>query len=277
MADKIKVTVLQCGRVLIDESALFKEEGAHYPFCMAGWFRNKKKHQLNIPAFAFLVEHPSGKKIVYDTSWGSAVRKHALREMALSRLVDTPVLPEGACVNEQIAKLGYRNEDIDYVVLSHMHVDHAGGVLDMKGAKKFLVSREEYLAAEKGGLANYRKRMWTGTKFSFIDYKDCGLGPFGKAQDLLGDGTIMLIATPGHTVGHTSLLVRNNGKQLLLAGDCGYARKSWRKGILPGLLRDPDKMLKCLAWVKDFYETEEGVIDVISDHETELEQFVYEF
>lgn len=275
MSDKIKVTVLQCGRVRLDRSALFKEEGAFYPWCMAGWFR-KKECELNVPAFAFLIEHPNGKRVVYDTSWGSAVRKHAVREMALARLVDVPVLPEGACVNERIAQLGYRNEDIDYVVLSHMHVDHAGGVLDMQGAKKFLVSREEYLAAEKGGLTNYRKRMWKGVKFDFIDYKACGLGPYGLAQDLFGDGSVMLVSTPGHTVGHTSVLIRNNGKQLLLAGDCGYARKSWRDGILPGLLRDEEKMLKSLAWVKHFYDTESGVIDVISDHETELDQFVFE-
>ena len=277
MAETIKVTVLQCGMVKLDSSALFREDGAFYPWCMAGWFRSKKKHLLTVPAFAFLIEHPNGKKIVYDTSWGSAVRTHALKEMGVSRLVDTPVLPEGACVNERLAQLGYRTEDIDYVILSHMHIDHAGGVLDMKGAKKFMVSWPEYEAANKGGLSAYRRNMWEGQRFDFIDYTDCGLGPFGQAQDLFGDGSIMLIATPGHTVGHTSILVRNNGKQLLLAGDCGYARKSWQQHILPGLLRDAEKMDKCLRWVKQFYDTEPGLIDVISDHETELEQFVYEF
>ena len=276
MAKTMKVTVLRCGSVILDSSALFREEKAFYPFCMLNFTRSKE-HHIKVPAFAFLIEHPNGKKIVYDTSWGSAVRTRAWREMGISRLVDTPILPKGACVNERIAQLGYRNEDIDYVILSHMHIDHAGGVLDLKGAKKFLVSWPEYDAANRGGLSAYRRNMWEGQRFDFMDYEDCGVGPFGQAQDLFGDGTVMLVATPGHTEGHTSLLLRNNGKQLLLAGDCGYARKSWKNNILPGLLRDEEKMKKCLAWVKEFYETADGLIDVISDHETELEQFVYEF
>lgn len=276
MSEKIKVTVLQCGSVILDSSALFHEEGAKYPLCMLSFTRGKN-HHITVPAFAFLIEHPNGKKIVYDTSWGSAVRKHALREMGVARLVDTPILPEGACVNERIAQLGYRNEDIDYVVLSHMHIDHAGGVLDMKGAKKFLVSWEEYDAANRGGLSSYRRNMWAGQRFDFLDFKDCGLGPLGKAQDLFGDGSVMLIATPGHTPGHTSILLRHGGKQLLLAGDCGYARKSWKDGILPGLMKDADNMTRSLNWIKEFYETADGLIDVISDHETELDQFVYEF
>lgn len=62
MADKIKVTVLQCGRVLIDESALFKEEGAHYPFCMAGWFRNKKNISSTFPPLPFWSSTPVERK-----------------------------------------------------------------------------------------------------------------------------------------------------------------------------------------------------------------------
>jgi glyoxylase-like metal-dependent hydrolase (beta-lactamase superfamily II) len=88
---------------------------------------------------------------------------------------------------------------------------------------------------------------------------------------------VLLIATPGHTPGHTSMLLRHGGKQLLLAGDNGYARKSWRDGILPGLMKDPENMERSLKWEKDFHDGSDDLIDVISDHETELDKLVYEF
>ena len=276
MSDKFKVSVLEYGRVILPSCALFREEGEFYPFCMITYLRKKDK-LINVPAFTFLIQCPNGKKIVYYTAWSSMVRTHPWLNMAASHLVDQPILPAGQCVNERVAEHGYKNEDIDYVILSHMHIDHAGGVRDMLGAKKFLVSAEEYSAAYKGGIASYRANCWEGVDLETFDFDDCGMGPCGKAKDLFGDGSVMLIYTPGHTPGHTSILLRNNDKQLLLAGDCGYARKSWRDHILPGLMKDPENMTRSLNWVKDFYNTADGLIDVISDHETELDNFTYEF
>lgn len=48
--------------------------------------------------------------------------------------------------------------------------------------------------------------------------------------------------------------------------------------LLPGLMKDPERMEKSLAWVKKYAkEHEKSLIDVISDHETEIDQYVYEF
>ena len=276
MTDKMKVTVLECGRVILPSCALFREEDAFYPFAMITKLRSRDA-LINAPVFCFLIEHPNGKKIVYDTAWSSMVRAHPWRNMAASHLVDQPILPPGQCINERVAALGYKNADIDYVILSHMHIDHAGGVKNMAGAQKFMVSRAEYEVAGKGGIAAYRKCCWDGVAFELFDYDDLGIGPLGKAKDLFGDGSVLLIATPGHTPGHTSILLRHGGKQLLLAGDNGYARKSWRDGILPGLMKDPENMERSLKWEKDFHDSNDDLIDVISDHETELDQFLYEF
>ena len=71
----------------------------------------------------------------------------------------------------------------------------------------FMVSRAEYEVAGKGGPAAYRKCCWDGVAFELFDYDDLGIGPLGKAKDLFGDGSVLLIATPGHTPGHTSMYI----------------------------------------------------------------------
>jgi glyoxylase-like metal-dependent hydrolase (beta-lactamase superfamily II) len=48
------------------------------------------------------------------------------------------------------------------------------------------------------------------------------LGPFPASEDLLGDGTCIVVPTPGHTPGHLAMLVRGDGRTWLLAGDLAH-------------------------------------------------------
>ena len=272
MNDTIKVTVLHCGNVDIDASALFHDDSAHYPFSMLGFARPKDKH-IQPPVLAFLIETPKGR-ILYDTSWGRAVREHPLRDLGLSRLVDIPILPEGQCVDERLAALGVRPEGLDYVVLSHLHIDHAGGLRQVLGAKNILVSREEYENAMHDPV--FRKHMWRDAQLRFIDFAPDPDTPYDRSCDLFGDGVVKLVFLPGHTPGMTAMLLHNNGKTLLLAGDCGYARRSWEQMCLPGLVKDEAQMRRSLSWVAEIAKRED-TLDCISDHETELPQTVFEF
>ncbi len=276
MNEKMKVHVMQCGSVTLPSSALFYEDGAHYPLCMITYF-NRKEKLLHVPAFTFLIEHPNGKKILYDTAWSGEVRTKPWRNMAASHLVDNPSLPEGQKVDEQLKNFGVEPSDLDYVILSHMHIDHAGGVKEVRQAKHIMTSKKEWDVAKNGGIASYRKNCWDDVYIETFEYQPMGIGPIGMAKDLFGDGSVLLVATPGHTPGHTSILLRNNGRELLLSGDNGYARKSWRDGILPGLMKDPENMTRSLNWVKEYVAGNDALIDVISDHETELDTYDYEF
>lgn len=146
----------------------------------------------------------------------------------------------------------------------------------MAGAQHFVVSQAEYESAVKGGNPAYHQPDWEGIHFEFPEFKDVGLGPVGQAADLFGDGKIMLVLTPGHSAGHTAMLLRNHGKQLLLTGDNGYTRSSWQEDRLPGILKNREEMLRALHWNKEFYDSAGGLIDIISAHETHLKQFEYE-
>ena len=83
-----------------------------------------------------------------------------------------------------------------------------------------------------------------------------GNGPFTRTIDLMGDGSIRLISTPGHTPGHLSVLLDlGPGPQVLVIGDAVYTLRSLREEILPLLTVDDDAYLRSLREIKAFAES----------------------
>ncbi len=273
---KMKVTVLECGRVLLPSPGIYYDETKKYPFAMlkAG---TKREDLLDLPVYTFLIETPDGKKVLFDTGWHSDVRTKPRRDLALAYACDTPILPKGQCVDEKLAAMGIKPEDLDYVVLSHMHIDHAGGMRDVKGAKHFVTSKQEYKAAKKGGLTAYRKRHWRGLKVETYDFDQTGYGPQDKYYDLMGDGSLLMVWMPGHTPGANAMVIRHDGKELILIGDSAYSKKSWYDGVVPGIMTDEENIRKTFSWLKNEYETNENILGIISAHDADVTQRVFEF
>lgn len=63
-----------------------------------------------------------------------------------------------------------------------------------------------------------------------------GPAPFASSFDVMGDGRILLLPTPGHTVGHQSVLVRQPEANVLLAGDLSYSQQALLEGTFGGIL-----------------------------------------
>jgi glyoxylase-like metal-dependent hydrolase (beta-lactamase superfamily II) len=142
----------------------------------------------------------------------------------------------------QLATLGYAPADVDTAILSHLHQDHIGGLAELTGAD-VLVSAAEWAELSKAGpelrgflrshirLPGLRWRQVTPEAAN-----DPGLAPFTQALDVMGDGSLMLLPTPGHTAGSMSLLVRRTSRPpLLLAGDLTYGADILQRGQVPGV------------------------------------------
>jgi glyoxylase-like metal-dependent hydrolase (beta-lactamase superfamily II) len=75
---------------------------------------------------------------------------------------------------------------------------------------------------------------WRQVRFATVDDPD--LHPFTSSHDLFGDGSLLLLPTPGHTHGSLSMLVhRLDGPPALLIGDLAYSTARMRAGQLPGV------------------------------------------
>jgi glyoxylase-like metal-dependent hydrolase (beta-lactamase superfamily II) len=90
-------------------------------------------------------------------------------------------------------------------------------------------------------------------KVAFEPVSDSALAPFGEAYDLMGDGSLVLLPTPGHTPGSMSLFVRRAAAApLLLVGDVTYEAELLEAGRIPGVgakaaLRTTSAMVRELA------------------------------
>jgi N-acyl homoserine lactone hydrolase len=163
---------------------------------------------------------------------------------------------ERETLDAQLGTLGYSVTDVDTAMLSHLHQDHIGGIPALDRAD-LLVSAEEWKELSgpapeaRGFLRDHIQipdRRWQ--RIGFEPTRDPALAPFTGALDVAGDGSLILLPTPGHTPGSFSLLVRRRGRApLLMVGDLTYAAELLERRRTPGvgvrrdLLATTDKVL----------------------------------
>jgi len=127
-------------------------------------------------------------------------------------------------VAPQLRSIGIDPRHVRRVVLSHLHTDHVGG-LDAFGHAEVVVSRTEWEAATglRGRIRGYLPQYWpAGLEPTLVDFHGNAVGPFTSSFDLTGEGRLLLVPAPGHTKGHTALIVRDHPRTWLLAGDLAH-------------------------------------------------------
>jgi glyoxylase-like metal-dependent hydrolase (beta-lactamase superfamily II) len=156
---------------------------------------------------AYLIVHPRGTLL-----WDSGVIPDELIKPGGTTEARATVTRTLA---SQLAEIGYKPSDINYLALSHNHYDHSANANEF-ASTTWLVQRKEKAAMfperppEKENPNNARFSALKNSKTVILD------GDY----DVFGDGSVMIISTPGHTPGHQSLLV-NLAKTgpVLLSGD----------------------------------------------------------
>ncbi|ACL05839.1 beta-lactamase domain protein [Desulfatibacillum aliphaticivorans] len=273
MTNSIKVHVLLCGSVRVDQAVPYREKTLH-PLPWTGLFRGPE-NQVRLPVFAFLIEHPQGLALV-DTGWHADVRTDPKKHLGrLHYMANVPDLPSGQAIHEQLALLCIKSSDLDYVVISHMDDDHVGGLKHVADAKIILINELEWKSANNAFNVRYRRKLWAGVNVNRFTFTQSLLGPFKSACDLFGDGSVMLIHAPGHSAGMTATMVRGQSQFILLTGDSAYARKSWEQGILPGITPNARHAKKSLEWVSDM-SRRPNCAEVLATHDPEKSPHVIE-
>jgi glyoxylase-like metal-dependent hydrolase (beta-lactamase superfamily II) len=225
-----------------------------------------------VPVVAFLVEHPGAGRVLVDTGFHPSivVAPHEAFGRVAGRVIkDVHVEPE-QLVSSQLRELGIQPADVDVVVMTHLHSDHASGIAEYPEST-FVVSGAEWEAAGSGG----RMQGYWGRQFDHafewrtVDFESSdadSYATFGRSLDLFGDGSVRLVSTPGHTAGHLSVVLRLGEREALLTGDAAYTRRTIEETALPYRMEDEHRFRRSLREIQ-LYERENPDALVICGHD----------
>jgi len=210
------------------------------------WLLTSRQWTPPRPINVYVIEHASGL-VLFDTGQDRASVTDetyfpgGLAGHVYDRLARFDI-GEQDTLTAQLATLGYSPADVSTAIVSHLHQDHIGGLAELAGSD-LLVSAAEWAelakpAPELRGFLRSHIQLpglaWR--RISPEPTRDPALAPFTESLDVMGDGSLTLLPTPGHTAGSMSLLVRRSGRPpLLLAGDLTYGADILQRGQFPGV------------------------------------------
>ncbi len=188
------------------------------------------------PYFMYVITHPEGN-VLFDSGVHPQMRTDPVARLgpAASSFEVQMTAEDG--VEGRLATIGLAPRDIDLVIQSHLHFDHAGG-LEWLTHAEVLIQREELSFAYYPPV--YQRLIYVPADF------DHGLRwrQLEGDHDVFGDGRVVVISTPGHSRGHQSLMVHlDSGQTVILLADATYLLEKMRERALPGVVWSPDAMV----------------------------------
>jgi N-acyl homoserine lactone hydrolase len=256
----VRVHPVTTGTSMYPKDALFARGGGLAGLHSIG-FRSER---IEIPIPAYIVEHPSAGVFLVDTGFHASVAVDPKKNMGpvLGRLFKAKMGPDDA-MPDQLRARGLDPGDVKRVVLTHLHIDHASGVAQFPDAT-FIVTAREWNAAtkEKGLTGGYVRRQfdhafdWRTVDFDSDDVNS--FAGFGRSLDLFGDGSVRLAYTPGHTLGHMSVVLRTRDGEFLVAGDAAYTMRTLRESAMPYGAHDEHEFKRSLREVQRYMEQTPG-------------------
>ena len=196
-----------------------------------------------LPIYAYAIEHPEGV-IVVDTGEAARAsqRSYFARWHPGVRAFREWVEPEQE-IGPQLERLGIRPGDVRWVVMTHLHTDHAGGLHHFP-TSEILVTRTELGFASglrgrvRGYVANRHWPAWFNP--TVLDLEPEPLGPFPQSLRLTEAGDVTLVPIPGHTPGQIGVLVDEGEQTVFLAGDSSYTQELMLRGKVDGVGADEE-------------------------------------
>ena len=191
---------------------------------------------VDFPALVGVIRHPDAGLILFDTGYDPAflAATRAFPER-LYRLATPMHLAPGQSAVEQLAARGIAADDVRHVVISHFHGDHVAGLHNFPNARlhcaragvRDLRARGRFGGARRGLLpALIPDRIDDAAFFEdapAVDLPDA-FRPFERGADLLGDGSLIAVALPGHCPGHWGLALRRaDDRPAVMGADAAWS------------------------------------------------------
>ena len=226
-AAPVKLMRLDCGQLQANDLNAFSDTNA---------YTGKK---MRIVASCYLIKH-GDLYMLWDTGLPAATKGAPINDKDVFSVSLTRTLPE------ELADVGVKPDNIAIVGISHDHFDHLGQAAAFPKAK-LLIGAGDWAALKASpppfGVDPSLVAPWISGG-SAVD-------PVSGDRDVFGDGSVTMIAAPGHTPGHHALLVRLAGRgNVMLSGDVAHFRENYESDGVPGFNTDRADTLASLARFK---------------------------
>lgn len=196
----------------------------------------------------YLIKHPQGW-LLWDTGVSDAV---AAMPNGLAPSDPKSVhWHRSKTLAAQLDQLGLKPSDIKSVAISHTHPDHVGNV-ELFPAAMLYVQKAEY--------------EWPGANNTPRFKPEHPVTKLDGDRDLFGDGSVVILSTPGHTPGHQSLLVKlPKTGAIVLSGDAAHFKDNWDNRRVPSINFDKDKTLASMQKIADTLTKEKAQLWINHD------------
>jgi glyoxylase-like metal-dependent hydrolase (beta-lactamase superfamily II) len=241
-----------------------------------------RQKKIKFPATVGLIHHKDRGVILFDTGYSlrnyTETKGFALTTFA--KLLPVYVTAKDTVV-AQLEKLGIFPDEVKYIIVSHFHSDHVGGLKDFPKAS-FITLAESYeytsklspfKAATKGIIQSlipedFEKRTTFLNKLS-DEFNNYSLPPFPVAHDLWGDGSIIIVPLEGHFRGQFGIVLDCG---CFLIADACWLKESYQQNIMPHwlayrLMDDKVAFRENLNLIYKFHKSNPD-IKIIPTHET---------
>jgi N-acyl homoserine lactone hydrolase len=184
---------------------------------------------IDISVSCYLVRHGSDY-FLWDTGISDAVASMADGWYPTNNPATDIHWTRAKTLESQLAAIGVKPSDIKFIGISHTHPDHIGNA-ELFPSVPLLIQKAEYeyyFASGKSGIA----KPPSDSRPTFS--KEHPVNLVQEDLDVFGDGSVMVVYTPGHTPGHQSCLVHlSQTGWILLSGDAVHLQENWDNRRIP--------------------------------------------
>lgn len=223
----LELYAMDCGRITEPDADYYADDGAY----------KGQARTLVVPCF--LIRHPKGE-LIWDTGLPETI----------ADLPGGEDPKEGVAVRrkltDQLKDLGLTPADIEYLSVSHSHYDHIGNAGLFAGAT-WIVDADERAYAFR---PTARARADAFPRYAALESAKTILIEGDGDYDVFGDGRVTIVQAPGHTPGHTVLLVRLASGPVLLTGDMWHMAESRPARRVPRFNTDRAQTLRSMDKVE---------------------------
>ena len=247
----MKIHAIQTGTVAIRPN---QRQGKGIGFARLVNTLSDRRWTEPLPIYAWVIEHPEGV-ILIDTGESAKAASpgyfpswHPFLKNAIFQ-----IKPEQE-VGLQLQSIGINPNDVRWVILTHLHTDHAGGLHHFPRSEILVVQRAFELAsgfaAQARGFLPHNWPSWFTPKL--IDLTPNPFGVFPRSFKLTKTGDVVMVLTSGHTDSHISVVLQDSDFSYFFAGDASYSEQLMLDQRIDGIALNGREAKRTLERIQQF-------------------------